>query len=140
MLKNLEKTNQKMSERDCWKSVFENEALLLRPPDLMLINVRKGSVRSYRKLGGNEKKVTMDKPLNIEWNETLRNECGHGVSSSGTAGKRNIKGYFIAKGHVFASRLFGPVMGGQRPLSDHAFVNHNDLSIELTSLFLRVND
>ena len=93
-----------MSERDCWKSAFENEALLLRPPDLMLINVRKGSVRSYRKLGGSDKKMTKTKPLKIEWNETLRNDCGHGMSSSGTTDRKNLKGNFVVKGHVFASR------------------------------------
>ena len=92
-----------MSDRDCWKSEFENEALLLRPPDLMLINVRKGSVRSYRKLGGSDTKMTKTKPLKIEWNETLRNDCGQ-ISSSGKTDRKNIKGYFIVKGHVFASR------------------------------------
>ena len=93
-----------MSERDCWKSAFENEALLLRPPDLMLINVRKRSVKSYRKIGGSDKKLIKTKPLKIEWNETLRKDCGHEMSSSGTTDRKNLKGNFVVKGHVFASR------------------------------------
>ena len=95
--------------KDCWKSEFENEALLLRPPDLMLINVRKGYVRSYRKLGGNSRKMTKTKPLKIEWNETLRNDCNHQyrgghMSITGKNDHKDIKGYFLANGHVFSSR------------------------------------
>ena len=90
--------------KECWQSEFENEALLLRPPDLMLINVRKGAVRSYRKLGGSYRKMTKTKPLKIEWNETLRNECNNEHRISGTTKRKNIKGYYITKGHVFASR------------------------------------